>query len=48
MELYGNFIYLGGGGGYEIANKIQAYKVPARGDKLSLLKELVHEEETGK
>jgi len=48
MEIFGNFIFLGGGGGYEIANKIQVYKIPNTSDKLPLLKELVHEESTEK
>jgi hypothetical protein len=46
MELFDKYIYLGGGGGYEIANKIQVYTVPD--DKLGLLKNLVHEETTDK
>lgn len=45
MELYGNHIYLGGGGGYEIANKIQVYELP---DQTGLLKKMVHEESTEK
>jgi hypothetical protein len=28
MELYNNRVYLGGGGGYEIANKIQVFEMP--------------------
>ena len=46
MELFDKFIYLGGGGGYEIANKIQVYRVPE--DKFGILKILVHEEITDK
>lgn len=46
MELFDKYIFLGGGGGYEIANKIQVYKVPE--DNLGLLKILVHEEITDK
>lgn len=46
MELYDKYIYLGGGGGYEIANKIQVYTLPQ--DNLGLLKNLVHEENTNK
>ena len=45
MELYGNHVYLGGGGGYEIANKIQVYELP---DHTGLLKKMVHEESTEK
>jgi len=48
MELYDKYIYLGGGGGYEIANKIQVYTVPIGGGKLGLLTNLVHEESTDK
>lgn len=48
MELFGDYIYLGGGGGYEIANKIQVYTLPSAQDKLSLLTNLVHEEMTDK
>lgn len=46
MELFDKYIYLGGGGGYEIANKIQVYTVPLPDDKIGLLKNLVHEETT--
>ena len=48
MELFDKYIYLGGGGGYEIANKIQVFTLPEAGDKLCLLKHMVHEEMTGK
>lgn len=48
MEIVGNYIYLGGGGGYEIANKIQVYKVPALGEELLQATNLVHEESTEK
>lgn len=43
MEVFGDFVYLGGGGGYEIANKILCYKVPDTRIQLPLLKDLVHE-----
>lgn len=39
-------MYLGGGGGYEIANKIQVYKMPDTSLALPLLKDLVHDEPT--
>lgn len=41
-------MYLGGGGGYEIANKIQVYKVPGVGEELLQPSHLVHEESTEK
>lgn len=43
-EVFNDYIFLGGGGGFEIANQIQVYRMKA-GEKL--LKELVHEEVTG-
>lgn len=46
MEVVGNFMYLGGGGGYEIANKIQVYRVPSLNTEL--LAQVVHEESTEK
>ena len=47
MEVFKDFIYLGGGGGYEIANKILVYKMPDTRQTLPLLKDLAHEEATG-
>ena len=44
VEVFNDFVFLGGGGGYEIANKIQVYKM-AQGTKV--LKDMVHEEATG-
>ena len=46
MEVVGYYIYLGGGGGYEIKNKIEGYELPAAADK-DLLKKSVHQEITG-
>lgn len=50
MEIFGDFIFLGGGGGYEIANKIQVFKIPSlqQNSAAILLKDLVHEESTNK
>lgn len=46
MEVFGDFVYVGGGGGYEIANKILVYKMPDTRMQLPLLKDLIHEEPT--
>lgn len=45
IEVFKDFIYLAGGGGYEISNKIQVYRIPATNPKI--LTEPVHEEDTG-
>ena len=34
MEVFENYIYFGGGGGYEIPNMIQGYRLPAAGETL--------------
>lgn len=39
---------VGGGGGYEIANKIDVYRLADPAREPRLLKELVHSEETGR
>ena len=44
MEGYSNFVYFGGGGGYEIKNQIVGYKT-IQGEPI--LGEVVHEESTG-
>ena len=47
MDVFGDYVFLGGGGGYEIANKILVYKMPADTRiPMPLLKDLVHEEPT--
>lgn len=47
MDVYGDYVFIGGGGGYEIANKILVYKMPADTRiPMPLLKDLVHEEPT--
>lgn len=30
MEVFGDYVFLGGGGGYEISNLIQVFKYPAK------------------
>lgn len=44
MEAYGPFVYFGGGGGYEIKNKIVGYRIEADSEFLT---KIVHEESTG-
>ena len=44
MEGYSNFVYFGGGGGYEIKNQIIGYR-SIIGEPI--LGEVVHEESTG-
>ena len=34
MEVFENYVYFGGGGGYEIPNMIQGYRLPAAGQNL--------------
>ena len=34
MEVFENYVYFGGGGGNEIANVIQGYRLPAAGQTL--------------
>jgi hypothetical protein len=47
MDVYGDYVFIGGGGGYEIANKILVYKMPVDTRiQMPLLKDLVHEEPT--
>ena len=44
MESFGDYVYLGGGGGYEIKNMIVGYKYEAGNPIMS---KVVHEELTG-
>lgn len=44
MEAYGPFVYFGGGGGYEIKNKIVGYRIEP---DTPILKNIIHEEMTG-
>jgi transcriptional regulator of met regulon len=48
MTIIGEFIYLGGGGGNEIKNKIEAFRLPDLSVPLPLLQNPVHEESTDK
>lgn len=45
VEVFGEYVYLAGGGGFEIANKIQVYRIM---QGKTVLTEQVHEEITGK
>ena len=45
VEVFGDYVFLAGGGGFEIANKIQVYKITAG---KTILTDQVHEEVTGK
>ena len=44
VEVFANYVFLAGGGGYEIANKIQVFHLE---EGSNLLKNQVHEELTG-
>jgi hypothetical protein len=45
IAAYRDFVFLGGGGGYEIENKIEVYQLEDPSQKI--LKKVVHEEPTG-
>ena len=44
MEMYNNFLYFGGGGGYEIKNQIVGYEYT---EGCKFVEKIVHEELTG-
>ena len=44
MESYGDFVYFGGGGGYEIKNQIVGYRMEPGNP---ILTKIIHEEHTG-
>lgn len=44
MESYGDFVYFGGGGGYEIKNQIVGYRMETGNP---ILTKIIHEERTG-
>ena len=46
MEVFENFIYFGGGGGMEVENLIQGYRLPPRGHQF-ITDKPVYEEDTG-
>lgn len=48
MGVYRNFLVLGGGGGNEIANKLFIYRLDGPTFASNTLRNLVHEEQTGK
>jgi hypothetical protein len=45
VEVFGDYVFLAGGGGFEIANKIQVFRLTPGSN---ILTEQVHEEVTGK
>lgn len=45
VEAFGDYVFLAGGGGFEIANKIQVFRLTPGSN---ILTEQVHEEITGK
>ena len=46
MEVFENFIYFGGGGGMEVENLIQGYRLPPTGQQY-ITDKPIYEEDTG-